>query len=98
MTRLLNHPQVKPLLSDQHFSVDGTLIEAWASQRSFRPKHGSDGEGSDFHGQTRKNDTHQSTTDGRVAELVEIGVAASPAGRMYCVMQQGQCIERLVSR
>jgi transposase len=38
MTRLLNHPQVKPLLSDEHFSVDGTLIEAWASQRSFRPK------------------------------------------------------------
>jgi transposase len=63
MMRLLNHPQVKPLLSDQHFSVDGTLIEAWASQRSFRPKHGSDGDGSDFHGQTRKNDTHQSTTD-----------------------------------
>src|SRR5712664_2256864 len=29
MTRLLNHPQVKPLLSDEHFSVDGTLIEAW---------------------------------------------------------------------
>ena len=63
MTRLLNHPQVKPLLSDEHFSVDGTLIEAWASQRGFRPKDGSDGDGSDFHGQTRKNDTHQSTTD-----------------------------------
>jgi len=58
MTRLLHHPQVKPLLSDEHFSVDGTLIEAWASQRSFRPKDGSDGDGSDFHGQTRKNDTH----------------------------------------
>src|SRR5215472_10836332 len=63
MTRLLNHPQVKPLLSDEHFSVDGTLIEAWASQRSFRPKDGSDEDGSDFHGQTRKNDTHRSTTD-----------------------------------
>ena len=63
MTRLLNHPQVKPLLSDEHFSVDGTLIEAWASQRSFRPKDGSDEDGSNFHGQTRKNDTHQSTTD-----------------------------------
>src|ERR1700761_1413600 len=63
MTRLLNLPEVKPLLSDEHFSVDGTLIEAWASQRSFRPKHGSDGEGSNFHGQTRKNDTHRSTTD-----------------------------------
>jgi transposase len=63
MTRLLNHPQVKPLLSDEHFSVDGTLIEAWAPQRSFRVKDGSDEDGSDFHGQTRKNDTHQSTTD-----------------------------------
>src|SRR5262249_1047521 len=38
MTKLLNHPQVKPLLSDEHFSVHGTLMEAWASQRGFRPK------------------------------------------------------------
>src|SRR5207237_4121967 len=38
MKKLLNHPQVKPLLSDEHFSVDGTLIEAWASQKSFGPR------------------------------------------------------------
>lgn len=57
MSKLLNHPEVKPLLSDEHFSVDGTLIEAWASQKSFRPKDGSDGDGTDFHGQRRKNDT-----------------------------------------
>src|ERR1700757_3696847 len=85
MTRLLNLPEVKPLLSDEHFSVDGTLIEAWASQRSFRPKHGSDGDGSNFHGQTRKNDTHRSTTDpdsrlyrkaaGREAKLSYMGHA-----------------------
>jgi hypothetical protein len=52
MTKLLNHPQVKPLLSDEHFSVDGTLIEAWASQKSFRPKDGSgdDDGGANFHG------------------------------------------------
>ncbi len=65
MVKLLHHPQVKPLLSDEHFSVDGTLIEAWASQKSFRPKDGSgdaDG-GANFHGQQRKNDTHASTTD-----------------------------------
>jgi transposase len=65
MSKLLNHPQVRPLLSDEHFSVDGTLIEAWASQKSFRPKDGSgdaDG-GANFHGQQRKNDTHASTTD-----------------------------------
>ena len=64
MSKLLNHPQVKPLLSDEHFSVDGTLIEAWASQKSFRPKDGSDdGDGANFHGQKRKNDTHASTSD-----------------------------------
>lgn len=52
------------LVSDEHFSVDGTLLEAWASHRSFRPKDGSDdGEGSNFHGQRRSNETHASTTD-----------------------------------
>ena len=83
MTRLLNHPEVKPLLSDEHFSVDGTLIEAWASQRSFRPKNDSGGDGADFHGQSRKNDTHASVTDpdsrlyrkatGREAKLCYMG-------------------------
>ena len=65
MTKLLRHPKVEPLLSDEHFSVDGTLIEAWASAKSFRPKDGGDrdSDGSDFHGQERKNDTHASTTD-----------------------------------
>jgi transposase len=65
MTKLLRHPKVEPLLSDEHFSVDGTLIEAWASAKSFRPKDGGDRDrdGSDFHGQERKNDTHASTTD-----------------------------------
>lgn len=85
MNRLLNHPQVTRLLSDEHFSVDGTLIEAWASQKSFRPKDGSDDDGSDFHGQKRKNDTHASTTDpesrlyrkaaGREAKLSYMGHA-----------------------
>src|SRR6266436_121646 len=64
MARLLDHPKVKPLLSDEHFSVDGTLIEAWASHKSFKPKDGDkDDDGSDFHGQRRKNDTHASTSD-----------------------------------
>ena len=63
MDRLLNHESVKPLLSDEHFSVDGTLIEAWASHKSFKPKDGSGGDGTDFHGTKRKNDTHQSATD-----------------------------------
>jgi transposase len=52
------------LLSDEHFTVDGTLIEAWASQKSFQRKDGgTDGDGRDFRGQQRKNDTHASTTD-----------------------------------
>ena len=56
--------QVRDYLSDEHFTVDGTLIEAWASQKSFQKKDGSgkDG-GADFHGQERRNDTHASRTD-----------------------------------
>jgi len=51
-------------MSDEHFTVDGTLIQAWASQKSFRSKDGSDdGDGTNFHGQSRSNKTHESTTD-----------------------------------
>ena len=64
MVKLLEQPKVKPLLSDDHFSVDGTLIEAWASHKSFKPKDSDkDDDGSNFHGQKRKNDTHASTSD-----------------------------------
>ena len=83
MSKLLNHPEVQSLLSDEHFSVDGTLIEAWASQKSFRPKDGNDQDGNDFHGQRRRNDTHASVTDpesrlyrkaaGREAKLCYMG-------------------------
>ena len=58
------------LLSDEHFTVDGTLLEAWASHQSFRPKDDDHPPPDDpknptvnFHGQPRRNDTHQSTTD-----------------------------------
>jgi transposase len=67
---VLRHPKVKRFLSDDHFSVDGTLIEAWASLKSVRAKDGNDEPPSpgrngerDFHGETRSNDTHASTTD-----------------------------------
>ncbi len=71
MTTVLNLPQVRQLLSSEHFSVDGTLIEAWASMKSFVPKDGSgptpSGGGRnterDFHDEKRRNDTHYSTTD-----------------------------------
>jgi transposase len=56
--------RAQDLMSDEHFTVDGTLIEAWASQKSFQRKDGgTDGDGRDFRGQQRKNDTHASKTD-----------------------------------
>ena len=70
LAAVLRHAKVKRFLSDEHFSVDGTLIEAWASLKSFRAKDGSDEPPSpgrngerQFHGEKRKNDTHASTTD-----------------------------------
>ena len=61
----------KNLLSEDHFSVDGTLIQAWASQKSFRPKDEDDSNSQsggrnaerDFYGENRHNDTHESKTD-----------------------------------
>ena len=72
LAAVLAQPRVKRLLSSDHFSVDGTLIEAWASMKSVRPKDGpaepparAGGRNAeaDFHGQKRSNDTHASTTD-----------------------------------
>jgi transposase len=63
---VLSQAEKRKLLSKEHFSVDGTLIEAWASHQSFRPKDEDerppDG-GADFRGQKRSNETHASTTD-----------------------------------
>jgi transposase len=68
---VLSEARCRKLLSEDHFTVDGTLLEAWASHKSFRPKDGSanppgGGEKNpevDFHGEKRTNDTHRSTTD-----------------------------------
>ena len=64
--RVIEH--AKPFMSDEHFTVDGTLIEAWASHKSFRRKDGKGkppeaGGDVDLHGEKRKNETHESTTD-----------------------------------
>src|SRR4051812_38416214 len=71
LAAVLAQPKVKKLLSTDHFSVDGTLIEAWASMKSFKPKDGAgdppmDGgrnTEADFRGEKRSNETHASTTD-----------------------------------
>ena len=66
---VLIHADAERLLSDEHFTVDGTLLEAWASQKSFRardeepPPAGGGNPTVNFHGQRRTNATHQSTTD-----------------------------------
>ena len=66
---VVEHKSMRQLLSRDHFSVDGTLIEAWASMKSFRPKGSDDGGGPgrngerDFHGEKRSNATHESATD-----------------------------------
>ena len=70
LSALMARPEVKRLLSAEHFSVDGTLFKAWASMKSFRPKDGSgeppspgrNGE-ADFRKTKRSNETHASTTD-----------------------------------
>ena len=85
---VLAQPKVKRLLSSDHFSVDGTLIEAWASLKSFRRKDGSDddddGSGRNaernFHNEKRSNETHESTTDPE-ARLYRKG--KSQAAKLY---------------
>jgi IS5 family transposase len=72
LSAVLAQPGVKRLLSSEHFSVDGTLVEAWASMKSFKAKDPPDGGGGvagdrnapvDFKGEKRSNATHRSTTD-----------------------------------
>lgn len=66
---ILIHADTAHLLSHEHFTVDGTLLEAWASQKSFRPRDEDPPTGAggnptvNFHGQRRRNATHASTTD-----------------------------------
>lgn len=63
METLLQHKDVTALLSDKHFSVNSTLIEALAGHKIFTPNDDTDSDGEHFHGTTRKNDTRASTTN-----------------------------------
>lgn len=69
LQRVITQAKEAQLLSKDHFSVDGTLIDAWASMKSFQPREGGPNppvgrnDEVDFHGQRRKNDTHSSKTD-----------------------------------
>ncbi|MCW5979616.1 MAG: IS5 family transposase [Bryobacteraceae bacterium] len=71
LAAVVSQAETNRLTSDEHFTVDGTLIEAWASLKSFQPKDRQDAPPPDdpgnptvnFHGQKRSNETHESTTD-----------------------------------
>jgi hypothetical protein len=97
---ILADPQVRHLLSNNHFSVDGTLIEAWACMKSFRPKDGSGeppgpGRNSerDFHGEKRSNETHASTTDpdARLYKKAE-GQAAKLCHMGHVIIENRHCL------
>ncbi len=97
---ILTDPQVGRLLSNDHFSVDGTLIEAWASMKSFRPKDGSVGPLArgrngerDFHGEKRSNETHASTTDpdARLYKKAE-GQASKLCHMAHVMIENRQCL------
>jgi hypothetical protein len=99
LVAVLSQPRVKRLLSSEHFSVDGTLIEAWASIESFKPKDDHDGGPKDggrnaaayFRGETRSNATHRSTTDPD-ARLYRKGarISSQPLAKLVC------CLLRIV--
>ena len=112
LTSLLALPRVNRLLSEEQFSVDGTLIEAWASIKSFRPRDGGDdgdggaGDGGrnqarDVHGAKWSNETHRSTTDGD-ARLYRKGrgkeARLSCLGHAMMENRHGLVVDGLVSR
>jgi len=94
--QVLDQARAKGLLSSEHFSVDGTLIRAWASHKSFVPKDGppppSSGSRSnpevDFRGKPRRNDTHESKTDPESAARAPGDASEWIDGRDACSERQ----------
>jgi transposase len=106
---VLEQARSRDLLSTEHFTVDGTLIEAWASHKSFKPKDGADQQPPDdpgnptvdFHGEQRSNATHQSTTDSE-ARLARKGpgkeAKLSYAGHVLMENRNGMAVNRCVTQ
>jgi transposase len=90
LAQVVERARAQGLTSDDHFTVDGTLLEAWASLKSFQPKERKDtpppddpgNPTVDFHGEKRSNETHESTTDAE-AKLARKG-AGKEAKLSYC--------------
>ena len=96
LAELLAHKEVRVLLSDEHFSVDGTQIAAWASMKSFQAKDGSSEPPSsgrngerDFHRETRTNATHASTIDPE-AKLYRKGKGQGGEALLYRERDDGE--------
>ncbi|MEQ8694265.1 MAG: IS5 family transposase [Gammaproteobacteria bacterium] len=108
-THIMKQAENAGLISDEHFSVDGTLIEAWASHKSFRHKEGGDDDNSDgqgrnagrnFHGEKRTNETHASTTDpeARMYRKSHVGAARLCfAGHVLMENRNGLAVDAMVS-
>jgi transposase len=108
--RVLSQAKAAGLTSDEHFSVDGTLIDAWASQKSFRRKDGSDDDNSDgigrnagrnFHGEQRTNDSHESTTDPEARMYRKSGAHPAKlcyAGHVLMENRNGLVVDALVTQ
>lgn len=110
-TAVVGQARTQGLLSAEHFTVDGTLIEAWAGHKSFQRKDGKDSKtppdddpgnpSVDFHGERRRNDTHQSTTDPQ-ALLARKGegkeAKLSYAGHVLMENRQGLAVDGCVTQ
>ena len=99
--RVVAVARVKRYASNDHFTVDGTLIQSWASLKSFRPKDEPPGEGGsnptvNFRGQKRTNETHQSSTDpeARLARKGNgVGAYRCPSGHVLAENRHGLCLD-----
>ncbi|MBT9471893.1 MAG: IS5 family transposase [Pseudomonadota bacterium] len=108
LAAVLAQPRVKRLISSEHFSVDGTLLEAWASTKSFRKLDGGDndpdGPGRNaergFHAEKRSNATHRSTTDPEARLYKKGGQAAKLCYMGHALMENrhGLAVDGLVTQ
>lgn len=98
MKAVLDEAGRRHLLSEEHFTVDGTLLEAWASLKSFRPKDeeeppadGGRNPERDFRGERRKNETHASSTDGEARLYTKSNGQAAKLSYMAHVLMENRC-------
>jgi len=94
---VLIHADTARLLSDEHFTVDGTLLEAWASHKSFRPRDeeppapGGGNPAVNFRGERRTNETHQSTTDPDARLFKKAAGQPARLGYLGHVLMENRC-------